>query len=84
MSLKQVEEGQANKEHSKRCRISSDMGARGVAGIGMPLMATASPMISPNRSAIRRGFSLGMTMVVEGLEWENPDAKSAKTSSKEA
>ena len=41
-------------------------------------------MISPNRSAIWRGFSLGTTVAVEALEWENPDAESAKMSSKEA
>ena len=35
--------------------MSSDMGARGRAGIGMTLMASSSPMISANRSAIRPG-----------------------------
>ena len=64
--------------------MSSDMGARGGAGIGMPLMAAALPMISPNRSAIQRGFSLGTTVVVEAQGWENPDTESAKTSFKEA
>ena len=37
--------------------MSSDTGARGGAGIGMTLMAAASPLISPNRSAVRRGFT---------------------------
>ncbi|CAL8397450.1 unnamed protein product [Boreogadus saida] len=41
-------------------------------------------MISPNNSAVRRGFSLGTTVEVEALEWENPDTESAKTSSMEA
>ena len=39
--------------------MSSDMGASGGAEIGLPLMAAASPMISPKRLAIRRGLSLG-------------------------
>ena len=64
--------------------MSSDMGVRGGAGIGMPLMAAASPMTTLNRLAIRRGFSLGTTVAVEALGWENPDAESTKTSSKEA
>ena len=38
---------------------SSEMGTRGGAGIVMPLMAAASPMISLKRSAIRRGFYPG-------------------------
>ena len=59
---------------------SSDMEA----GIGMPLMAATSPMISPKRSAIRRGLSLGTTVAsVEAPEWENSDAELGKTSSKE-
>ena len=55
--------------------MSSDVGARGGAGIGTPLMAAASPMISPNGSAVRRGSSLGATVAVEALEWEDPERK---------
>ena len=65
--------------------MSSDMGARGGAGIGMPLMAAASPMISPKRSAIRHGLSPGtIVALVEAPERENSDAEPGKKSSKEA